>query len=383
MDELNAFGELGSLKKIESVSYNKISPLKIGILSGFFRLRTALNIGTRGRELINFIRKNCCTSSSEGFRESKQGPNRKNSLNSLTISRVGNSPLIFGPWTGELGMEILYWAPWVYEHALSSDIAISRGGTQFLYPSVAQYCEIFDYLSIEQWVSYQESQIKTYGGQKQRLWLNSEHDLIQKMDQNGEFVSRFNVIHPKEFFKFAYPNAHDDVRILTNYVKAMQFSLPEAMIALSKKNLLDKSLASVPRGQRVAFGLYTRDGVSSTEMSIFLKHPIVVEAMKGQKIYSVQSIYRDVHHDLKDDLTGMLFPLRKSLLASNLADQASLIFNCSKLITTHGGLAYLGLLLGKDVLALEGRGFFWHPRHKANAEFIAKILNVEFQIIKV
>ena len=337
MDEFNEFKSTGHPTKLTSVYIHQIKPLKIRLISGVFRFRTIFRLRSRWAYFFKFFRKrshNHVSVDSENSYEQYLGPNL---LKIARVSRADHSHVVFGPWTGELGMEILYWAPWVFDNSESCDMAISRGGTKFLYPSVSDYSEVFDYFDPESWISYQTSQIKTYGGQKQRIWLNSEFGLLKKILQNQSPKKNFTVIHPKDFFKFAYPNIYDDIRLLTNYVNAMRLFLPDFMVEMSKQGSLDKTFAPESLEQRVAYGVYTREGVSNVEISSFMKHPLVVEAMKDKNIYSLQSVFRDVHHMLKHDLVGMNFPLRDSSLAKNLTSQAALIFNCGKLITTHGG----------------------------------------------
>lgn len=94
-------------------------------------------------------------------------------------SKKVRTPLVFGPWTGELGMELLYWAPWVNSISQPGDLIISRGGVNFLYPKTDNYLDIFSYTDNKWWEIYQQSQLEIYGGEKQRSWLTLEYDFIK------------------------------------------------------------------------------------------------------------------------------------------------------------------------------------------------------------
>ena len=134
-------------------------------------------------------------------------------------------------------------------------------------------------------------------------------------------------------------------------------------------------------GSQVAYGVYSREGVNMSHVSRFLNSSRVREIIDNSKIYSLRTGYSDKHHLQMGEPEGMSYPLLNSRRDENLLNQASIIANCQYLITTHGGLAYLGLLLGKNVIALQSSMNFWHPRHVKNAELLAKLHRVNFDVI--
>src|SRR5687767_6451751 len=63
---------------------------------------------------------------------------------------AGSNPIVVGPWTGEVGFEVLYWIPflrWVLREANVARervIACSRGGVDRWYADIgARYVELF------------------------------------------------------------------------------------------------------------------------------------------------------------------------------------------------------------------------------------------------
>src|SRR5512139_232013 len=62
----------------------------------------------------------------------------------------GRGPVIVGPWTGEVGFELLYWIPFLrwaldkYGVAPDRVVIVSRGGTEHWYDGLAgQYVDVF------------------------------------------------------------------------------------------------------------------------------------------------------------------------------------------------------------------------------------------------
>ena len=69
----------------------------------------------------------------------------------------GTGPIIVGPWTGEVGFELLYWVPFVrwlvskFRLEPSRLVIVSRGGVSRWYgPLARQYVDIFSLLTTDQ-----------------------------------------------------------------------------------------------------------------------------------------------------------------------------------------------------------------------------------------
>jgi hypothetical protein len=293
--------------------------------------------------------------------------------------RDSNDQIIFGPWAGELGMEIFYWAPWVYSVARKHDLVISRGGTGFLYPNQSKYIDMFTYSKAEWWAQYQSDQVKVYGGEKQRLWLPLEFDFIRQLQRENVLSAKERMIHPKEYFKTFYPDATQDEERITEYVKSVESHLP----LIIEQNLLrmNKNQSIHFDGTQIAYGVYSREGVDESHVSRFLRSSRIKEIVSNSEVFSLKTSYSDKHHLQLGVPENISYPLIDSQRDENLLNQATIIANCKYLITTHGGLAYLGLLLGKNVIALQGSIDVWHPRHVKNAQMMARLQNVNFEVV--
>jgi hypothetical protein len=290
-----------------------------------------------------------------------------------------NDQVTFGPWAGELGMEIFYWAPWVHSVARKHDLVISRGGTSFLYPNQSKYIDMFTHSNAEWWAQYQSDQVHIYGGEKQRLWLPREFDYIRHLQRESVLGARERIIHPKEYFKTFYPDATQDEERITEYVKSLESHLPLTF----EQNLLrmTKNQSIQFDGTQIAYGVYSREGVDESHVLRFLRSSRIREIVSNSEVFSLKTSYLDKHHLQLGVPENMSYPLIDSQRDENLLNQATIIANCKYLITTHGGLAYLGLLLGKNVIALQGSINVWHPRHVKNAQMMARLQNVNFEVV--
>ncbi len=81
---------------------------------------------------------------------------REAALKRLRYLSRQQGPVLVGPWTGEVGFELLYWAPFVRWAVREANIAperitiLSRGGTQSWYGlEGASYRDVFDFTTPE------------------------------------------------------------------------------------------------------------------------------------------------------------------------------------------------------------------------------------------
>jgi hypothetical protein len=91
----------------------------------------------------------------------------------------------------------------------------------------------------------------------------------------------------------------------------------------------------------------------------------------------------DDHSGILDRQLGLLRPLANCPAKKNLAFQTEIIARSEGLIATHGGIAYLGLRCGKDVLALQRRGSWVLPVHSLIATHMSRECNGNLSTIFV
>src|SRR5205823_4658102 len=85
-------------------------------------------------------------------------------LDRLERMRRGTQPIIVGPWTGEIGFELLYWAPFVrwavekFNLPAERLVIVSRGGTAAWYDVAgARYHDVFSVATPDEFRAHTES----------------------------------------------------------------------------------------------------------------------------------------------------------------------------------------------------------------------------------
>jgi hypothetical protein len=103
----------------------------------------------------------------------------------LAEQAAASGPLIVGPWTSEVGYEALYWVPFLawaadrYGVPLERIVALSRGGTDLWYRSIAgRYIEIFDLVEPTEFAK-QAAARRERGDQKQMALSEFDRELIR------------------------------------------------------------------------------------------------------------------------------------------------------------------------------------------------------------
>ena len=85
----------------------------------------------------------------------------------------GNRTVLVGPWTTEIGFELLYWIPFVrhfvrrYEVSPQRLVAISRGGAEGWYEGICdRYLDLFDLVDVDVFVRETSRREEDQGGKK-------------------------------------------------------------------------------------------------------------------------------------------------------------------------------------------------------------------------
>lgn len=87
---------------------------------------------------------------------------------------AGDRPIVVGPWLSEVGVELLFWIPFLNwfrtEHGVNRErvIAISRGGAEPWYRHIAgRYVDVFDHFEVEETKRWTEQRMRAANTQKQ------------------------------------------------------------------------------------------------------------------------------------------------------------------------------------------------------------------------
>lgn len=278
--------------------------------------------------------------------------------------------VLFGPWMGELGFEILYWAPLVNYLSKKGDISLSRGGISILYPGL-QYLDIFDRLDNTAWIRAQNDRKRILGGEKQRKWTFKELKLT------NYFISTITtkdikILHPNNLFElYGFSSGKErnfQEKLLKDYVNV--FDKEFKKLALNSKRANKSCLIAT----------YTREGLSSEQLNNFFKTEKFKKLVSNKEMCFLSNTFGDNSHEF-------VVPNQKVedkiVYRNNLEHKIQQMLTCKMIITTDGGLAYLSVLLGKDTYAIRGSGDYWSEHHYQLAKYMSKLKRCKYVIVNI
>jgi hypothetical protein len=268
--------------------------------------------------------------------------------------------LIVGPWTSEVGFELLYWIPFLrrllrrYGVDRERVVAVSRGGTAEWYADIAsRYVDLLDRISPDELLADQARREERSGGQKQTRVTAFDRRCIELAREQVPTDGRVRVLHPSLMYRRYRPAWMGRVD-----PQAMSRSLTYAPIDATPRP---------PEGLEV--GEYV--AVKAYFSRCFPPAPEGVEAVRGvvtslasrmPVVLLHSNVVVDDHEDLDlGDIPGVRF-MRNGHAGSNLANQSGVVAGARALLATYGGFSYLGPFLGVPTMAFYSTNSF-NPVH--------------------
>lgn len=264
------------------------------------------------------------------------------------LTRRGG-PVLVGPWTGEVGFELLYWAPFVRwaVHKYGVDPArltlLSRGGTASWYGiEGARYLDVFELHSPD------DFRAQAAQAMKQRTLRLFDRALIRNVARSmGE---RPGVLHPAIMYALFMPYWKQQVsrkrveefseyaRIVPPVIPGLQ--LPREYVAL--RFYFSECFPDTPDNREV---------VRSVIQSLTADTDVVLLG-SGVRV--------DDHHDFEMPRSDRVHTVDHLMRPeNNLAVQTAVIAGATSCIGTYGGFSYLAPLCGVNTVALYSRRTFF------------------------
>ena len=246
-------------------------------------------------------------------------------------------PLLAGPWTGEIGFELLYWIPFLRK--LKSRIpdlpmsVISRGGVAAWYDGIATgYEDIFAVVDPAEFRAQTDGETR-----KQRSVGPFDRRLLREASRALGRV-RPVFVHPSLMYNLLYPYWKDalPLRRLFEYVEPARLSAaPELDVTLD----LPQEYVAVRFYFSQAFpdNPPNRALVSDVVRSLSSRRPVVLLTTP----FAV-----DDHADAAPDAASVRSIARFLTPENNLAVQTAVIRGARAFVGTYGGFSYLAPLYG-------------------------------------
>jgi hypothetical protein len=273
---------------------------------------------------------------------------------SARMARIARSglPVIVGPWTGEVGFELLYWIPflqWVRETFPIDParmVVISRGGVKAWYGHVAtEYEDIFASETPEAFRAATEERKK-----QQRIGAFDRRVIKQVMRARG--LRQAHLLHPalmyglfNSFWRYAAT-----VKRLEEFARFRR--LPAVTGGLDGK-------AALP-DRYVAVRFYFSECFPNTpENRSCASRGVDGLAARGDVVLLNSDLVVDDHRDYGFDRPGRVHVLSPHMRPEdNLALQTAAISGATAFVGTYGGYSYLAPLYGVSSVAFYSRQSF-------------------------
>ncbi len=275
------------------------------------------------------------------------------------IRRVLAEPgmILVGPWTSEVGFELIYWLPFLawlremYRVPRERLVAVTRGGAGDWYANVAgRTVELFERVDPSEFRARTASRWESVGGQKQIYLDDWEIQLLEDIrgDLRAEGVEVGNgVLHPHLMYNAFYAVWQGGLSTRYVYSRMRFAALPPPQL---------------PEGQEppdlpedfTAVRFYFRPSLPDTQTN---RRAIarLVERIAGLRpvVLLNPGLEIDDHADWMPDDGERIIRIADAMgPTNNLAVQSYTIARSSGFVGTYGGLSYLAPLYGRHAVAL-------------------------------
>ena len=276
---------------------------------------------------------------------------------------ASRKPIVVGPWTGEVGFELLYWVPflaWARERwglAPERHLIVSRGGVHSWYGMPgSRYADVFSTIAPDQFraATNQEEH-------KQRRASAFDKEMLNAALRDTD-LDEVEQIHPEQMYRMFMPFWREEAGLaaVDRFTRYRQF-----------EPLIDPVLDGLP-SEYVAARFYFSDCFPDTaENRAFARMAIATLAERTPVVLLNPGHRVDDHADLTAAEGGRVFSISAGLAPErNLAVQSAVIGRARAFVGTYGGYSYLAPFYGVPALAFySDRTFKPHHLHVAQRVF--------------
>ena len=280
------------------------------------------------------------------------------------LTRIGQStrPILVGPWTGEVGFELIYWAPFVrwFVNRFGIDPArvtvISRGGTRSWYGDAAgHYIDVFDSVTPEVFAADTAERLK------QKHLSLMDRDLLRDAARTRH-LSHPAILHPQLMYALfhGFFSREEGVRHVFEHSQHVRISVPV------------KTLVPGLPDDYVAVKFYFRPSFPETPENVAFVRGVLDQIAVHHKIVLLNPGFKvDEHNDYGDRRYFDLASLGATITPqNNLEIQTAVVNGARAFVGTYGGFSYLAPLCGVPAIAFYAdRGFYLHHRYMADLIF--------------
>ena len=276
--------------------------------------------------------------------------------------RRSAQPIVVGPWTGEIGFELLYWAPFVrwavekFDLPAERLVVVSRGGTASWYGLTnSRYVDVFSVATPEEFRS------RTEATKKQRGVSAFDRDVIRRVRASlGGGATQ--LLHPALMYALFMPFWKDRAPLsrVLEHVRYRRIAPPQPA-----------ALPSLP-AQYVAVRFYFSNCFPDTADNRAFVSRVIEALAEHHDVVMLNPGFRpDDHADFSAASHPRVHAFDMSGHAGeNLAWQTAIIAGAQAFVGTYGGFAYLAPLCGvRSTAFFSDRNYFTYHLGVAQRAF--------------
>jgi hypothetical protein len=259
-------------------------------------------------------------------------------------------PIIVGPWTGEVGFELLYWIPFVRWVAQTYHVppdrlfVVSRGGVERWYAGLAtSYADAFTFYPPD------EFRIATEAAKKQRGVRAFDVDVVDRV-MAAHQLRRASLLHPGMMYRLFMPFWKE----LAPVTRIERYATHARIEAES-----DPVLRELP-ADYIAARFYFSDCFPDTPSNRELVSSILETISRERPVVLLNTPFAVDDHRDAAAARGRVVTIGSAHMVPerNLAVQTAVIAGARSFVGTYGGYSYLAPLCGVPSLAFYSQRSF-------------------------
>lgn len=265
--------------------------------------------------------------------------------------------VIVGPWTGEVGFELLYWIPflgWLASQGVSGSrmTVLSRGGAGVWYRHLtSRYLDVLDLMTPDDFRERTAGKKKQYDDKR-----DLDVELIEKARARLSLPDAL-VVHPSAMFRLfrGLWSKQATVELVESFASYRPLEPPPAA---------DASPAGLPSNYVVAKFYFSQAFPETAENRAFVAEMLRTVSAQVPVVVLNTSVLLDEHHDVQVARGGGLIVVDAHTVPQrNLELQTRLIAGARGFIGTYGGFSYLAPFYGVPSLSFFSRRNAFEPHH--------------------
>ena len=287
-------------------------------------------------------------------------------------ARRTGRPVVAGPWTGEIGFELLYWIPFLRklktrlrDHPLT---VISRGGPRAWYEGIAaRYQDIFALVDPAEFRARTDLETR-----KQRTVGRFDRQLIREAS-SALGIERPVIIHPSLMYNLLYPYWKDQlpVRLVAEYLEP----------ALIPGVPADGVVPDLP-DQYVAVRFYFSESFPDTPSNRALVEDVVRRISARVPVVLLNTPFAvDEHVDAAPAASGVRSIASLLTPENNLAVQTAVIRRARAFVGTYGGFSYLAPLCGVPSVTFYSEAAFFEQHLEYARRTFSRVGAASFTVL--